>query len=162
METGSIDAVINALNNIETKPVELQPENKIKIGVITYMGNVKGVDNIVTALNFLEKVGNVIHDLKKSGVTLLEELTGFLPLTLDLSGFISALPKIAQEAADEITTEEKNQIEAIVLKSDYIQDIIAKGGADKQTVIDDHITELINLKNFLFKYYINGPSSANV
>jgi hypothetical protein len=154
MVNGSFDAINDALNNIEIKPVETQPINEIKIGVMNYMENKRGVDNIVTALTFLEKVGNVLHDFKNSGANLLNEIAGFIPLSLSLPGFITSLSEVPFEAADQITPDEQKKIEDVILKSDYIQDLIAKG-TDKQTAIDDHITEIINLKNFLFKYYIN-------
>lgn len=148
---------VDSLEMIDLKIKNVEPNQK-ELSAMTN-ANLTGVDNLLVGLGFLVKTGNVVHDVTApesangAGIAL-TEYPQFIPLAMDLPGLIKSIPKIPFELVDQITDEERNQVEAKIMESDYVKDLIAKG-ADQKELIDDHLKEIINLKNFLFKYYIH-------
>lgn len=139
--------------NIKVEPLGLQtmPETNSsvpeKLPVLVTGISREGIDAIVSTISFLATAGEALHNsLQDDGKISLLEYASFIPAIVALPGFVTSLNSLGRELSDEITPEEKEYILSELKKhSQFLGD---------EEMVLDAADLAIDMKNFIFKYFI--------
>lgn len=146
--------MLNINLDVNALPLETQKEKPMESNIPSELNEIpktennKGIEATKAALIFLIALGSAIKVSLEDGTFTVVDALNFYEPAKKLFPFVSKISEIPSELGDVITPEEQAEIVKIIETSGFLQE-------ESETVALEALDVILQLKNFIFKNFIN-------